>query len=269
MIRLLRVGTMAAIVMILTAGEVCAGPSPSPSRDWLRRPPKATPVNGTSARLPITSWVAVGGLGAVAGYVLWRRRRLSPRPTQASVTAMRIRQVTRLSAKAQLVAVEVQGRTLLLGATDVSITNLGWLDEDPGVAGFDGDSADGELPRESPRGAAVVSSRQGQPTRNLATRHTSAGDFEGESSKRESGQGTSRFRELLADAMGIAPKRGAKKQPSAPVDEVAAATQDRYVGSSAAGANQARDREPASPSNLVDVEGQAKGLVARLNRPKV
>jgi flagellar biogenesis protein FliO len=181
---------------------------------------------------------------------------------------MKVRQVTRLSAKAQLVAVEVQGRTLLLGATDVSITHLGWLDEEPGDADFNGDASDGELPREPTRGTPVTTSARGLPTRSVASRRAAMGAVEAEASQHESGQGTSRFRELLADAMGIAPKR-TKKHPTAPADEVAAATRDRYVGSQATGARPVRQQEPASSTNLVDVEGQAKGLVARLNRPQV
>jgi hypothetical protein len=208
-------------------------------------------------------------LGVVAGYVVWQRRKPTLKSGSVVVSTMKVRQVTRLSSKAQLVAVEVQGRTLLLGTTDVSITHLGWLEDVTLHSDLDGQFADGEGSPESTRGVASSPTTRGTPLDNVAARRALPTDEPRERRVEDASNGPSRFRELLADAIGIVPKRGAKKTKAAPVDELVAATRDRYIGSGPGNGRPPQRQGPISAANLIDVEGQAKGLVARLNRSDV
>jgi flagellar biogenesis protein FliO len=185
---------------------------------------------------------------------------------------MKVVAATRLSAKAQIVAVQIQGRTLLVGATDNQVTHLGWLDtDDVDREGFDDGAPTDASEPEAPRGTQATNRALGPGEE----RESAAGVTR--SARSASDSKASRFRELLADAIGIPPKRNpaairsgqVARVAKAPVDELVEAAEDRYVGSDVRRLQTQRmRRELTHTSAMLDIEGQAQGLVARLNRPQ-
>lgn len=257
------VGIMAFLVIGLTANAVFAGPTGvTQERSWLRTATKREKSPSRSTDLSLGKWAALVLLLGLGGVALYKRRRVSGRVITANVSTMRISAVTRISPKAQIVAVEVQGRVLLLGATDTHITRLGWLDDVTG-----NDTVEDEDESEDEVRVADVVSPTKLPARRERVAHLSnAKSTTGSAPLRKS----SRFRELLADAIGLTPQTGSAPPPvvSAPVDELVAGAEDRYVGRDAQSIHTQRiRRESTNTAALIDVEGQAKGLVARLNRP--
>lgn len=260
-----RVGTLALAVTWLTMNvAVAATPSPQTDRAWLRTPAKHQAGPAPSPGYSYGKWALVLLVLGVGGWAIYRRRSSLAGAPVPTITKMRVTAATRLSSKAQIVAIQVQGRTLLVGVTDAQITRLGWLDDDDLAPELTEDDAFPEAP------APVVPNRSQSPSRQLSQRETRG---QQPAEKREGGvvlrAKTSRFREVLADAIGLPPKRIAAEPrvPRAPVDELVDAAEDRYVGRDA---RQTQTdlvrREPTRKSAMIDVEGQAQGLVARLNR---
>jgi flagellar biogenesis protein FliO len=181
---------------------------------------------------------------------------------------MRILSVTRLSSKAQVVALEVQGRTLLIGATETQITRLGWLDDansgEVDVEDDERDDAPVSVDERSTQSRTNICHEPLLQAKKLVNANESRAKTKAKVKK------TSRFRELLADAIGLVPASSIAKSEvnSAPVDELVSAAEDRYLGNySQRTQTQRMRRESNQTSALIDIEGQAKGLVARLNRP--
>jgi flagellar biogenesis protein FliO len=108
-------------------------PAAEPKRSWLRQP-RATASNKVEAEsssdwsLSVLALVLLGGLAGAA--VVMKLRRGAPAPWLPPA-AVRVITTTRLSPKASLITAEVHGRVLLLGVTDASVTELGWLDGNP------------------------------------------------------------------------------------------------------------------------------------------
>ena len=263
------VGILAFVVIGLTANDVFAGSTGvSQERSWLRTTTKSDKTPSRSADPSLGKWAAVVLLIGLGGFAWWKRRSGSRRVPTTNVSTMRISAVTRLSSRAQVVALEVQGRTLLIGATDTSITRLGWLDELPEVDLDEEEDERGFRTEKSParttlaRTSSVKSPVHAERVSSLSK----APIIKVETAARK----PSRFRELLADAIGIQPKGNSTKHTiaSAPVDELVAAAEDRYVGHDTGLTHTQRmRRESTNTTALIDIEGQAKGLVARLNRP--
>lgn len=255
------VGIVALVVIGLTATNAFAGSQSSPpERGWLRTATKNTPPPSPSASASFGKWAALVLLLGLGGFAVYKRRGLTRKPKLAGVSSMRIVSMTRLSAKAQVVALEVQGRTLLLGATDTQITRLGWLDEEAEQGDFATDDGDPDNPKDR----FEVHS---PPTHTAARKPP---NFAIDRAKMSPSK-PSRFRELLADAIGLGPKGNSVKSrvEPAPVDELVAAAEDRYVGREPQRIQTQRmRRESTQTAALINVEGQAKGLVARLNRPQ-
>lgn len=269
------VGIVAFVVMSLTATLAAAAPSAQADRAWLRTANKAAPKAEGRSELGLGKWAAVACLVGLGGFLLWKRR--DTKGTSAgSVSKMKILSVTRLSTKAQIVAVEIQGRTLLVGATDTTVTRLGWLEdpepsieEAPEDEDDDGPSTNYGRPQTRGQGLAAASrpaARAEAVARPVPAKAKAAPRATSQSS------GPSRFRELLADAIGIEPRvnpRKPQEDTRAAVDEIAATTRDRYVGRTESRQNtQKITRSLPRTTALIDVEGQAKGLLARLNRPE-
>jgi len=274
------VGILAFLVIGLTANSLLASANPQADRGWLRTAAKREPSHQNTNDTAYGKWAAAALLAGLGGFLIWKRRKMHASATPAAVSKMRILAVTRLSSKAQIVAVEIQGRTLLVGSTDSNVTRLGWLDE-PGPAL---DEDDEDEPAERPTYGRPKPFAQGKPAttqrldRPLA--HAQNGTAKAKATASSVARPTkpmkakkpSRFRELLADAIGLEPRRTTVNLTAdvAPVDELVAATEDRYVGREAPRANTQRIRRDANNSTaLIDVEGQAKGLVARLNRSSI
>jgi flagellar biogenesis protein FliO len=101
-------------------------------RSWLARGSDsalATPPSessGTSTGLTLGAVVIVLGLGAAAVALRFKRQKLAPlSPSESRLTVL---SSSRVGPKAFAVTAHVGGRVLLLGVTEHSVTNLGWLD---------------------------------------------------------------------------------------------------------------------------------------------
>jgi flagellar biogenesis protein FliO len=125
-------------------------------RSWLRqskREARASDDNKTdeSNGWPIVAFVLLSALGGAAVYMKYRRGAASFLLSQADV---RVLSTTRIGAKSQLVVADIHGRMLLLGVTEQSVSELGWLDD----AGRSAEPADdaaspqrGEYPQARPQ----------------------------------------------------------------------------------------------------------------------
>jgi flagellar biogenesis protein FliO len=101
-----------------------------PKRGWLRqaRPAEEGKEESKSSSdwsMSVLALVLLGGLAG--GAVVMKMRRGAPAPWLPPA-AVRVLSTTRLTPKASLITAEVHGRVLLLGVTDESVTELGWLD---------------------------------------------------------------------------------------------------------------------------------------------
>jgi flagellar biogenesis protein FliO len=107
-----------------------AAPAQESKRGWLRQPraseaDKEEPKSTGDWSMSVLALVLLGGLAG--GAVVMKMRRGAPAPWLPPA-AVRVLTTTRLTPKASLITAEVHGRVLLLGVTDASVTELGWLD---------------------------------------------------------------------------------------------------------------------------------------------
>jgi flagellar biogenesis protein FliO len=242
------------------APKAAAKPEPAKAagdRHWLRT---KAPQSVASAA-PVTSPWRLVALGAVVlglgGAALFQRRRRTSfaRAVRSDLTLL---STVRVGNKAQVVVVNVGGRKLLLGVTEAEVSRLGWLEGELDLANAEleveqepfafpsrGALSDGELfapgvlPAE-PRPAAATAP-QAEPPR--------------------------RFRELLFNALGQETRPATRataakaKAPLSAAEEIAEGMRD--VVSRAPGS---RVASPAGAPEMVDIEGQARGLVLRLQK---
>lgn len=106
-------------------------PAQAAPRPWLRQPRESQSKTDDASASNGWSWsgLAVVLLGGLAGGALVLRFRRSGATPWSPPSAVRVLSTTRLSPKANLVTAEVHGRVLLLGVTDQSVSELGWLDD--------------------------------------------------------------------------------------------------------------------------------------------
>jgi flagellar biogenesis protein FliO len=226
------------------AGSANAAPPAEPApKSWLRaekpaaaKPAASAPAGPSNLRMALLSGLVA--LLAGTAYIVKRRRRVTVRSVSGGLEVVT---AARVGAKADVVVVRVAGRRLLLGVTEASVTHLGWLEgppaaEDeaaeralalPGVSAAHTRAAPLE-PLEAPAQTALVPAPAATPRR---------------------------FRDALLGAIGRAP---------APTEDaavlIAAATEDVVRTS------RSRVAAPAGAPEMVDVEGQARGLVLRLQK---
>lgn len=112
------------------AAEPASGQDPgSPARSWLR-PARETRAKAeeTSSGFP-TSLLAMVLLGGLAGAaIMMKFRRNTPAPW-APPSGVRVLSTTKLGPKASLVTADVHGRVLLLGVTEQTVSELGWVED--------------------------------------------------------------------------------------------------------------------------------------------
>jgi flagellar biogenesis protein FliO len=110
-----------------------AAPAPAQvaPRSWLRQPRDSQSKTEDASSSNGWSWsgLAVVLLGGLAGGALVLRFRRGGTTPWSPPSAVRVLSTTRLSPKANLVTAEVHGRVLLLGVTDQTVSELGWLDD--------------------------------------------------------------------------------------------------------------------------------------------
>jgi len=184
-------------------------------------------------------------LGGTALYLRSRKHK----PAKARLAQLRVLGSTKLGGRANLVLAEVAGRKILLGVTDSSVRKLGWLEPET-------ETEEEELfaPAARPRLVAAGSDLAARPSRAAAEPPAAP-------AKRS-------FRDFLASAVG---NLGGPAVDDSAADTLAAETQDTFTRT-APRASEPRRVEPAArkPGNpqMLDVEGQARGLLARLGEPR-
>jgi flagellar protein FliO/FliZ len=235
--------TAPAPVEAVPAAAKPAAPASSAPRSYLRQQASSKkPV----ASAPTTSPLRVALMaGLVAGLGVWALLKKRRRSTVARATRsdLEIVSAARVGNKAQVVVVNVGGRKVLLGVTESEVSRLAWLDGE-----LEGDGASTE-PFEEP--APFVA----QPARKPAF----SGALENKPAHTESQP--RRFRDALLGALG-------QTQNQKP----AVATSDDAAVAIAESMQDVVTRSPRvavpaeAPSTMVDVEGQAKGLVLRLQK---
>ena len=183
-------------------------------------------------------------LGGTALYLRTRKNK----PVKARLATLRVLGSTKLGGRAQLVLAEVAGRKILLGVTDSSVRKLGWMEPEA-----EEDELFADAPR--PRLVAAGVDLAARPARVAREPEAAA------PAKRS-------FRDLLANAVG---NIGRPAEDSA-ADTLAAETQDTFTRSTprAAARTEPMRKAVAKPGNpqMLDVEGQARGLLARLGDPR-
>ena len=173
----------------------------------------------------------------LGGCALYLRSKKGKQP-KAKLTQLRVLGSTKIGGRAQLVLAEVAGRQILLGVTDASVNKLGWLDSDD----------EEEAPQIAVRPRVLA---------GLERAPRAAVEEPAPPPKRS-------FRDLLASAVG---NIGRPADDSA-ATTIAAETHDTFTRG-APRTSESRRAEPrkAGPQ-MLDVEGQAKGLLARLGEPR-
>ncbi len=216
---------------VLAAPKPAATNAKSPA--WLAPKPAPKPATGRSA-LPSSGRLAglllvLGALGAATLYFK-RRGRGTDAKRAAQPERLRVLSSTRIGPKAHAVVITVAGRQMLLGVTDSSVKRLAFIDE-------------------------LEEDRDQEPARLRATditppaRSAAAAPRAAEPA---AAQGRS-FSDMLRTAFK---KRPVEVETDAAL-VLAAETQDVVAG-----------KPVASNVRMLDVEGQAQGLVRRLSGPR-
>ena len=198
----------------------------------------AGPRVGLGRSLAVLFFVSV--LGGTALYLRGKKHK----PPKARLVQLRVVGSTKLGGRAQLVLAEVDGRKILLGVTDNSVRKLGWMDAEP--------AEEEEL----------VSS--GRP------RLVAAGvDLAARSPRIEPAPAPAKrsFRDLLASAVG---NLGNRPDEDSAALTLAAETQDTFTRSTPRAPERRSAEAPRRNGNpqMIDLEGQAKGVLARLGEPR-
>jgi len=229
------------------AQQAPAAPAKSPA--WLApksaaKPAKtaaAGPSVGLGRSLAVLFFVSVLG-----GSALYLRSKKHKAP-KARLAQLRVVGSTKLGGRAQLVLAEVNGRQILLGVTDGSVRKLGWMDVEQVAEEED------FVPAARPRlVAAGVDLGARSPRASVEPAPAPA--------KRS-------FRDLLATAVG---NLGNRPDDDSAALTLAAETQDTFTRSTPRAAEkrgQDATRKNGNPQ-MIDLEGQAKGLLARLGDPR-
>jgi flagellar biogenesis protein FliO len=179
----------------------------------------------------------VVGLGGTALF-LRRRRKVTARAVRSDLDVL---SAVRVGAKAEVVVVSVGGRKVLLGVTDAQVSQLGWLDDElegstlpEAVPAFEAAAWRPmlEAARPSPSPAPETAARAPAPPR--------------------------RFRDALLSALG----QNVRPEPVNAALAIAETTEDVISRSN----GRSPVRPPAGAPAMLDVEGQAKGLVLRLQK---
>jgi len=237
--------------LALAAASAHAEEAPDAS---LKGPSWLAPHSGPKLAHPVASGPSVGlgrSLGVLlltsvlGGTALYLRSRKN-KPPKARLTQLRVLGSTKLGGRANLVLAEVAGRKILLGVTDSSVRKLGWLEPD---------AEEEELltPAARPRLVAAGVDLAARPPRAAAEAAPSA-------PKRS-------FRDFLASAVG---NIGGPAADDSAASILAAETQDTFTRG-APRSPEVRRTEPTRKlgnPQMLDVEGQARGLLARLGEPR-
>jgi flagellar biogenesis protein FliO len=181
--------------------------------------------------------LVLASLGAAVIY--FKRRSRGELPRAVAREKLSVLSSTRIGPRAHAVMIDVAGRKLLLGVTDASVQRLAFIDDE--------DDVEDAVPRLVPRREIGVRIGELDPKPERSKTVPVATPAAATSSASRS------FSDVLKAAFS-------KKVPAPEVDAavaLAAETRDTIAG------------RPIEPSvRMVDVEGQAKGLLKRLSEPR-
>jgi flagellar biogenesis protein FliO len=223
----------------LLVGSLAAaedGPDASVTeRSWLAPHASAKPSHAAGgSTVGLGRSLAVLALTGVLGGAALYLRRKKTKPARASTAGLRVLSSTRVGHRAELVLAEVSGRKILLGVTDSAVRKLGWIDSDD----QESESAISVRPR-------------------LVAQAPSA-RVQAEAAEVDRGGIGRSFRDVLKDAIGF----GKSTEDDSAADQLAQQTRDTFSRSQPKPAGERRK------TVMVDVEGQAQGLLARLKEPR-
>ncbi len=225
----------------------------------LKSPAWLAPNSSAKVAKPVAGGPSVGlgrSMGVLlltavlGGTALYLRSKKNKAPKQ-KLSQLRVVGSTKLGGRAQLVLAEVDGRKILLGVTDSSVRKLGWLDA--------------EAQEEEDELAPAVRPRLVAAGVDLAQRAPRvAVDPAPAPAKRSS------FRDFLTTAVG---NLGHRPEDDSAALTLAAETRDTFTRSTPRAAEPRRPeaqapRKAAGNPQMIDLEGQAKGLLARLGEPR-
>ncbi len=215
---------------------------------WLAPKSSARPSKAVASGPSVGLGRSLGVLlvaSVLGGSALYLRSRKHKTP-QARLAQLRVVGSTKLGGRAQLVLAEVNGRKILLGVTDNSVRKLGWMDAE---------QAEEEvlLPAARQRLVGVAADLGARSPRTPVEPAPAP-------AKRS-------FRDLLASAVG---NLGNRPDDYSAALILAAETQDTFTRGAP------RTGEPRRPEaarkngnpQMIDLECQAKGLLARLGEPR-
>jgi flagellar biogenesis protein FliO len=228
---------------VAVAPSGSAKPAAAKSPPWLanRAAPQAKVAGGQSA-LPslgrlVGLFVVLGALGAAV--IHFKRKGRVSGQVPAAAKRLSVVSSTRIGPKAHAVVISVAGRQMLLGVTDSSVKRLAFIDE---LTEEEEEEARRPARDRDPRRRAVDEARErgaGIGVRTVTPEPTKPGSFS----------------DILKTAFG---KRPPVQADAASI--LAAETHDTVGGKPVA-------PSPA-PVRMLDVEGQAQGLIRRLGGPR-
>lgn len=228
------------------AADAPDGSSKSPA--WLAPKSAAKPprvVAGAPHMGLGRSLVALLSVSVLGGTALYLRSKKNRAP-KARLAQLRVVGATKLGGRAQLVLAEVNGRQILLGVTDASVRKLAWMDAESV-------EEDEFVPARPRLVAAGVDLGARQPEAAESAPQAMA-------PKRT-------FRDLLVSAVG---NLGSRQDDDSAALTLAAETQDTFTRSTPRVGEKRSPEAPRRNGNpqMIDLEGQAKGLLARLGEPR-
>lgn len=224
------------------------------SPSWLAPRSGVKPVKAVAAGPTVGLGRSLGVLlltSVLGGTALYLRSKKNRVP-KARLSQLRVVSSTKLGGRAQLVLAEVDGRKILLGVTDSSVRKLGWIDA---LAQEDEELAPAGRPRLVAAGVDLAARSP-----RVAAEPAAAAP-----AKRS-------FRDLLASAVG---NIGNRPDDDSAALTIATETVDTFTRSTPRTAEPRRAepqrteplRKNGNPQ-MIDLEGQAKGLLARLGEPR-
>ena len=237
------VGMLALIVISLTSTAAIARSSQSGAqRTWLRPDSQhQLSASASSSRGTVGKSIALIAGVTMVGYFFWRKLQKKGERSPPNRPHVRVLSGTIVGPKARAVVAEVGGRFILLGVTEQSVRRLAWLDT------LDEVERQVETRRSEPHLLADTNLASGSRSARVPNATLAANRTDSRSP---------RFSDVLRDAVGI------KSKPvNEPAVVLAETTRDRLTLSSS-------NEELSDASEYMNVEGQAAGLVSRLNRKK-
>ncbi|HYP99694.1 MAG TPA: flagellar biosynthetic protein FliO [Polyangiaceae bacterium] len=242
--------SIALCALVAPAAHAAGAPDASPkSPTWLAPKSAAKPpqVVAGAPRMGLgRSLIVLLSVSVLGGTALYLRSKKNRAPAKARIAQLRVVSAAKLGGRAQLVLAEVNGRQILLGVTDASVRKLGWMDAES--------AEEDELVPARPRLVAAGVDLGGR------------GAIAAEPAP-QSAPPKRTFRDLLASAVG---NLGNRQEDESAALTLAAETQDTFTRSAPRTAEKRSvevTRKNGNPQ-MIDLEGQAKGLLARLGEPR-